>query len=217
MFLTRLINANHSAYADGLADLVTLPFVWLPLALMLVYLIIRGSTSMINILRITLLLLVCVLFSHVLGYVFDSCVYGDEGTIGWALRNGITQTQGARQYGVYSLLTTNAMSVAVFVSLLVRYRRLTLTLLFWAVLNAWASVYMGADSAGFELLSLATGGILGIAAWGGYKILSRADHATTPQKANALRTATGYPTADCRLVVCAAATLFLIITFLPVI
>lgn len=217
MTVTTLLNGYHSTYTDAMASLVTTPFVWLPLMLMLACLVIRGCRSMTDILRIFLMLLLCVLASHAAGYAFMDFVYGADGTTGWALRGGIIQTTGARQYGIYSLLTSNAMSVAVFLSLLVRHGRLTLTLLFWALLNAWAVIYMGAHSAEYELLCLASGAVFGLSAWYLHRFLTR-HAATADNDAHPVAsTSTGYPTSTCRLVVCAAAFLFMLITFLPVV
>lgn len=217
MSLTTLINSHHSTYADAMASLVTTPFVWLPLVLMLALLIIRGNKSMTDILRIFLMLLLCVVASHIAGYALVGIAYGTEGPAAWALRNGIIQTAGARQYGLYSLLTSNAMSVAVFVSLLIRHRRLTLTLLFWAMLNAWAVVYMGADSVEYELLCLSTGAVFGLVVWFLHRFITRKETVTEGSASLPDSTPTGYPSSYCRLVVCAAAFLFLLITFLPVI
>lgn len=216
MSLTHLINAHHSAYVDGMAALVTTPFVWLPLALMLLYLIIRGSRTMVDVVRCVLLLSLAVAVSQVCGYFLSGLIYGPGGSSEWALRDGIVQTLGARQYGLYSLLTANAICVAVFVSLLVCYRRLTFTLLFWAVLNAWARVYLGAGSVAYELSCLAVGAAFGFTAWETNRLLLRRSGAATEHNVTPLRTRTGFATADCRLVICAAAFLFLLITFLPV-
>lgn len=216
MSLTHLINAHHSTYVDDMASLVTTPFVWMPLALMLLYLIIRRSRTMVDVLRTVLLLSLSVAVSHVCGYFLSGLIYGPGGSSEWALRDGIVQTLGARQYGLYSLLTANAICVAVFVSLLVRYRRLTFTLLFWAVLNAWARVYLGAGSVTYEVSCLAAGAAFGWAAWEIDLLLMRCSRADVELKATPLHTRTGFATADCRLVICAAAFLFLLITLLPV-
>ena len=73
-------------------------------------------------------------------------------------------------YGFFSSHAANTMSIAVFLSLLLRHRPIVVLLIVWSLLNCWSRIYLGVHYMGDILVGLAWGTLVG---WGVYLLLRR--------------------------------------------
>ena len=68
-------------------------------------------------------------------------------------------------YGFFSAHASNTFSIAIFFSLLVRSRALTVALVLWSFVNCWTRMYLGVHYPGDIFCGLLWGGIVGTSVW----------------------------------------------------
>lgn len=214
--LTLALNGSQSLYADALAMTVTQTVTWLPLTLLLLYLIIRNN-DLTGILCIILGFGLCILLAdQMASTVFKPLVARYRPSQDPLLMYEVDVVNGYRggRYGFFSSHAANTMAVATFFSLLVRNRTLSLWLYIWALLNCWSRVYLGVHYTG-DLLVGTLWGILvgwGVYSWGINRIpglRQRRQLISTRQGF----TPGGYSTASVHLFISGIALTFLSVAF----
>lgn len=134
---------NH--FFDYLALISTSTVTWIPLLLLLLYLIIRNN-DLRGICGTMLALIVCVLLAdQVASTIFKPMVGRFRPTQDPYIMYMVDVVNGYRggKYGFFSSHAANTMAIATFLSLMVRDRTLTIWLYSWALLNCWTRVYLG--------------------------------------------------------------------------
>jgi undecaprenyl-diphosphatase len=197
------LNGSESLYLDILVRTLTNAVTWIPLYISLFFLVLRNNESFLKILIIIGCAGLCVLFA---GTVDDTIVKPlvarwrpthDE-QIG-ALVDVVDGYRGGR-FGFFSAHACNTFSIAVFFSLLIRSRLLTVFLVGWSLVNCWTRLYLGVHFPGDILVGLLWGGIVGTVVY----LLFRRVTRTLSDGMNfvsAKYTRSGYLTADVNIVV----------------
>ena len=197
------LNGSESLYLDILVRTLTNAVTWIPLYISLFFLVLRNNESFLKILIIIGCAGLCVLFA---GTVDDTIVKPlvarwrpthDE-QIG-ALVDVVDGYRGGR-FGFFSAHACNTFSIAVFFSLLIRSRLLTIFLVGWSLVNCWTRLYLGVHFPGDILVGLLWGGIVGTVVY----LLFRRVTRTLSDGMNfvsAKYTRSGYLTADVNIVV----------------
>lgn len=197
------LNGSESLYLDILVRTLTNAVTWIPLYISLFFLVLRNNESFLKILVIVGCAGLCVLFA---GTVDDTIVKPlvarwrpthDE-QIG-ALVDVVDGYRGGR-FGFFSAHACNTFSIAVFFSLLIRSRLLTVFLVGWSLVNCWTRLYLGVHFPGDILVGLLWGGIVGTVVY----LLFRRVTSTLSDGMNfvsAKYTRSGYLTADVNIVV----------------
>ncbi len=215
--LTLAINGSDSPYLDRVAVLVSHTTTWLPLALVLLYVIIRNNNLRV-ILSIILALALCITFSdQIASSIFKPLVCRFRPAQDPALMYAIDVVSGYRggRYGFFSSHAANTFAVATFLTLLMRDRTLSLWLCSWALVNCWSRVYLGVHYV-TDILAGALCGIL--VATIIYLCWHRAIRFHLAQRNQLLAhrtgySSTGYNTRSLHLFVIAVALTYLIIAF----
>ena len=197
------LNGSESLYLDILVRTLTNAVTWVPLYISLFFLVLRNNESFLKILVIVGCAGLCVLFA---GTVDDTIVKPlvarwrpthDE-QIG-ALVDVVDGYRGGR-FGFFSAHACNTFSIAVFFSLLIRSRLLTVFLVGWSLVNCWTRLYLGVHFPGDILVGLLWGGIVGTVVYLSFRRVTR----TLSDGMNfvsAKYTRSGYLTADVNIVV----------------
>lgn len=170
--LTLALNGSHSLFADSLAVTATQTIIWLPLILLLLYLIIRNN-DLFGILGTVLALSLCILIAdQVASSIFKPLVCRFRPTQDPHIMYLLDVVNGYRggRYGFFSSHAANTMAVATFLSLMVRHRALTIWLYSWAFVNCWTRVYLGVHYVGDLLVGTLWGVLVG---WTIYKVWMR--------------------------------------------
>lgn len=162
-YLTLLINGSDSIWLDHFALLCTKTWVWSPLFLAIIY------TFICNVRRPTLWYLIvgailCVLVSdQVSSSIVKPLVCRLRPSHEPSISNLIDIAEGYRGglYGFFSSHAANTMSVAVFISLVIRQRLTTTALFFWSLFNCWTRLYLGVHYVGDILVGLIFGALVG--------------------------------------------------------
>lgn len=162
-YLTLLVNGSDSVWLDNFAMYCTKPMTWV-----LFYVVIIAVFAK-NVDRRTLLyilggLLLCVLISdQVSSSLVKPLVCRLRPTHDPSIMHLVDTVNDYRggQYGFFSAHAANTMSIALFLSLSIRRRVATLTLIMWSLLNCWTRLYLGVHFVGDILVGLIFGALVG--------------------------------------------------------
>ena len=148
--LTLFLNGSQSLFLDGVAATATQTVTWIPVAVVLLYVLIRN-----NDLRAVGTILLAIALSILLADQGASSVckplFGrlrptHEPSIMYAI--DVVNGYRGGKFGFISSHAANTFAVATLLTLLVRGRRLAIVLFGWALLNCWTRVYLGVHYVG---------------------------------------------------------------------
>lgn len=171
--LLLLLNGSDSVFLDWMVMTLTNALTWIPLYLSLLCVVIKANRNVREVLFILLASGLCVLLA---GTIDDEIVKplvarwrpGHDPEIGH-LVDTVNGYRGGR-YGFFSAHASNTFSLAVFFSLLMRQRLLTIGLVSWSLVNCWTRMYLGVHFPGDITVGLIWGGLMG---WLVYRIYLR--------------------------------------------
>ena len=170
--LTLALNGSDSLVMDSIIMIITSTLVWIPVGLFLLYYIYSkcGLKSMLLVLggMALCILLADLMSSGVCKPLVARLRPSNEPALAGMI-DLVNNYHGGR-YGFFSAHAANTMSIAVFLSLLLRRRPIVLLLILWSLLNCWSRVYLGVHYVGDLLVGLAWGALVG---WGVYLLLRR--------------------------------------------
>lgn len=164
--LLYLVNGSHSAFVDGVMMMLTNGFTWLPLYIALFILVIKNNESMAQIMLIAGCALLCILLSDGLAdFIAKPVVARWRPTSDPLIKYTIDVVDNYRpgMYGFFSAHAANTMSLAVFLSLLVRNRIFTFALVFWSLVNCYSRLYLGVHYPLDILTGIVCGILVGVA------------------------------------------------------
>ena len=210
-WLLLAVNGSSSLYLDGVVRTLTHGATWIPLYIALFYLVMHNNNTVKKISFIVLCAGLCYLFA---GAVDDGLVKPlvarwrptHDPVIGWQV--DVVNGYRGGKYGFFSAHASNTFSVAVFFSLLVRSRLLTVSLVTWSLVNCWTRLYLGVHFPGDILCGLLWGGIVGTAVSYFYRRMLR-HFSYTSRYVSTKYTSSGYLRSDINVVVCVLVLLLL--------
>lgn len=189
---------SNSAFLDSIALTITNAWVWVPLYLSLIMLIIKNNDNMQQIFITIGFALLCV----ILVSVICNCIVKP-----WAERlrpcndpayQYVAQIAGnmhSKDYSFFSSHAANASVVATFFILLVRSKPLSFALTVWTLINCWTRVYLGQHFLTDVIVGFFFGIIIGIICYVLYGMVVR--RASRRQSfVNPLYTSKGYAKYD---------------------
>ena len=155
---------SDSLFLDSLIMTLTDAKTWIPLYLSLLYVVIKSNTSLRDVLLVIAGAGLCVLLA---GTIDDTIVKplvarwrpGRDPEIG-LLVDTVNGYRGGK-YGFFSAHACNTFSLAIFLSLLMRQRLLTIALVSWSLVNCYTRLYLGVHFPGDITVGLIWGGIVG--------------------------------------------------------
>lgn len=165
--VTLALNGSGSLYLDALAMTATRTVVWLPLALALLWVVIRNSDLPVIFLTVAGVGLCVLLSDQLASSVCKPLVArfrpSQDPLLMYAVQV-VNDYRGGR-FGFFSSHAANTVSIAVFLSLATRYRPLWGALGAWALLNCWTRVYLGVHYVGDILAGCLCGALVGASVW----------------------------------------------------
>ncbi len=203
-------NGGGSLFTDNLALLLTQGVAWIPLYLALFYLVVKNNQTMMQIVMVVGCAALCVaLASGVDNMLVKPLVARPRPSLDPTFMYAVDVVRKYRESGFsfFSAHAANTMSVAVFFSLLVRSRMLTLSLLFWSLFNCWTRLYLGVHYPSDILAGMLWGALAGGVS---YLVYVKCYYKFNP-KINFISshyTSTGYAAADIDVVMLALTVIF---------
>lgn len=161
--LTLFLNGSDSEMLDAIAVTATKTSTWIPLGILLLYLLMRMKDW-----KNALLVILCVAIAITLA---DQMASGIFKPLVARLRPSHTpELQGVidivgdyrgGRYGFFSSHAANTCAVAVFLSLLFRKRVFTVAICSWAMVNSWTRLYLGVHYVGDIMVGVIWGAFVG--------------------------------------------------------
>ena len=139
------LNGSQSLFWDGFMWVATSTIVWVPVAAMLLYIIIKNNKIQEALLTIIMIALVITLADQIASGLckpFFARFRPTQDPNIMYMVDIVNEYRGG-QFGFISSHAANTFAISVFLSLLIKRKSLTFMLLFWAVLNSYSRIYLG--------------------------------------------------------------------------
>ena len=164
-------NGSDSLVMDSVIMTLTTATTWIPMYLALFYVVLKSNSTVRDILLVLAGAAACVLLA---GTIDDTIVKplvarwrpGRDPEIGM-LVDTVDGYRGGN-YGFFSAHAANTFSIAIFMSLLIRQRLLTIFLVGWSLLNCYTRLYLGVHYPGDITVGLIWGSLVGFGVYKGY-------------------------------------------------
>lgn len=193
------INGSDSIFWDGCMKIYTTISIWIPLMLILLYILVKNNSFKDFLLLLLFVAAVVGLTDTISSGICKPFFERWRPTHDPELMYLVDVVDGIRgkDYGFTSSHAANSFGIATFLILLVRNRVLTISLIFWASMNAFTRMYLGVHYPGDILAGTIIGVVVG---WSFYRLYR---YLTNLQKSNTSRdwisdqyTKTGYLVSD---------------------
>ena len=190
--LLHWLNSSNSLYFDSLVPSLTSGLTWIPLYIALLYLVVKNNETMAQIGMVVGAAVVCIILA---GGVDDFIVKPMVGRL-----RPCNDPAISLQLNLVEGTLEKSFSFLVFLSLLVRDRLFSVSMVLWALLNSWTRLYLGVHYPSDVLCGLLYGCIVGgIVYLAFYKLFYKFN--IKFQYISSQYTASGYAKADIDVVV----------------
>ncbi|WP_288275794.1 phosphatase PAP2 family protein [uncultured Prevotella sp.] len=197
-------NGSDSLFLDGLVETLTTATTWIPLYLGLFYLVLKNNDNVQKVLLVLGCAGLCVFLAGSLNDLFVKpwvARWRPSRDPEVAMLVDVVNGYRGGRYGFFSSHAANTFSLAIFFTLLVRSKVLSVAMILWSLLNCWTRLYLGVHFPGDILCGLLWGGVVGTGMWflhqHIYKKINTQDFYVSTQY-----TATGYQKSDVDIVIC---------------
>lgn len=165
MQVLRLFNGSDNIMLDQMVQILTSGLTWIPLYVMLFFVVMRNNETMGQIALVVGSAIFCVLFADglvdgIIKQLAERWRPSNDPTFKYMVQ--VVDDIRLKGYSFCSAHAANTMSLAVFFSLLIRSKMLTITLVIWSLINCWTRLYLGVHYPSDILCGMIIGIIVGI-------------------------------------------------------
>lgn len=211
------LNGSDSVYWDAVMWLITKTTTWIPLLLILVYVIARNSDLRRFALIVTAMLLTVALADRLSSGLIKPLVMRWRPTHDATFLHTLDTVWGytGGRYGFVSSHAANTFALFAFLSLVLRSRLLSFFLLLWACVSSYSRVYLGVHFPGDILCGAILGLIVGLLVYLVYNSINRR-MAGERQFYSTAYTSSGFLYADVHLLVFTLLFTYLVVLLLAI-
>lgn len=160
-----LFNGSDNIMLDQMVQILTSGLTWIPLYVMLFFVVMRNNETMGQIALVVGSAIFCVLFADglvdgIIKQLAERWRPSNDPTFKYMVQ--VVDDIRPKGYSFCSAHAANTMSLAVFFSLLIRSKLLTITLVIWSLINCWTRLYLGVHYPSDILCGMIIGIIVGI-------------------------------------------------------
>ena len=172
--LTLLLNGSDSVMLDTIAVTATKTGTWIPLGIVLLYVLMRMKDWKNALLVILCVAIAITLADQMASGIFKPLVARLRPSHNPELQGVIDLVGDYRggRYGFFSSHAANTCAVAVFLSLLFRKRVFTVAICSWAMVNSWTRLYLGVHYVGDIMVGVIWGAFVGWMVFRLYRFLT---------------------------------------------
>lgn len=165
MQVLSLFNGSDNIMLDQMVQILTSGLTWIPLYVMLFFVVMRNNETMGQIALVVGSAIFCVLFADglvdgIIKQLAERWRPSNDPTFKYMVQ--VVDDVRLKGYSFCSAHAANTMSLAVFFSLLIRSKMLTITLVIWSLINCWTRLYLGVHYPSDILCGMIIGIIVGI-------------------------------------------------------
>ena len=196
------LNGSDSLYMDGVMKIYTSTAVWIPVALVLLFIVLKNNSPRAALLSVLAVVLTIVATDQMSSHLIKPFVARLRPCNDPAIMHLIDTVNGYRSGG-YSFTSShacNSFGIFAIVALLIRHRGLSLSMLLWASINSFSRIYLGVHYPGDILCGALLGAAIGWVVYLVYRFIhNRVENTSVRITAN--YTQSGYLTSDAQLMV----------------
>lgn len=165
MQVLSIFNGSDNIMLDQMVQILTSGLTWIPLYVMLFFVVMRNNETMGQIALVVGSAIFCVLFADglvdgIIKQLAERWRPSNDPTFKYMVQ--VVDDIRPKGYSFCSAHAANTMSLAVFFSLLIRSKMLTITLVIWSLINCWTRLYLGVHYPSDILCGMMIGIIVGI-------------------------------------------------------
>lgn len=174
-YLLLALNGSDSLFWDGCFTVYTTTIVWIPLAIMLLYVLIKNNNINTFLVLAVVIAMVFVLTDGITSTICKPFFERFRPTRDPELMYIVDVVNGYRcaSYGFMSSHAANSFGIAVFAMLLIRNHALSISLIIWAVLNSYSRIYLGVHYPGDIIAGIIVGVVVGVLMYRLFKYLCK--------------------------------------------
>ena len=194
------LNGSDSLFWDNVMWIITRTVTWLPLGLVLLFIVLKNASLRQILLFVCAVGLLILVTDRVSSGLIKPFVHRLRPTHEPALEGLVDLCRDYRGglYGFFSSHAANTFGLCTFVSLVLRHWRSTVALITWAVLSSYSRIYLGVHYPGDILCGMLFGIAVGWGIYGIYQFLLRRGDGVK-QHTSSLYTSSGFLSSDCEL------------------
>lgn len=157
-------NGSNNVILDQLAVVLTSGVTWIPLYVVLFIVVMRNNETMSQIALVVGSAFLCILFADgfadgIIKPLAERWRPSNDPLVKYSVQ--VVDNLRMKDYSFCSAHAANTMSLAVFFSLLIRSRMITVTMVTWSLVNCWTRLYLGVHYPLDVLTGILLGGVVG--------------------------------------------------------
>lgn len=157
-------NGSNNVILDQLALVLTSGVTWIPLYVVLFIVVMRNNETMMQIGLVVGSAFLCILFADgfadgIIKPLAERWRPSNDPLVKYSVQ--VVDNLRMKDYSFCSAHAANTMSLAVFFSLLIRSRMITITMVIWSLVNCWTRLYLGVHYPLDVLTGIVLGGVVG--------------------------------------------------------
>lgn len=162
--ITLFLNGSESTFIDGIAITATNTITWIPIAVVLLYLLFKNN-HITDVLFIILGIALAILLADQMASGICKplfCRYRPTHNPAIMQFVDIVNNYRGGKYGFFSSHAANTFAVATFLTYLIKEKWTAILFFSWAILNCWTRIYLGVHFVSDILVGIIWGIIVGI-------------------------------------------------------